>query len=89
MNRFSGGSGVLVIALGGPTHAQQKPATAADKAAAEEGDGRRGQDGAEMAEAMARAQQKVAEEAQAPAGIEAAREEEASPRPSFRSIWKS
>lgn len=78
MNRSLGGIAVLAIALAVPTHAQQKPATAADKAAAEKAmdDAAKGSAkmAAEMAEAVARAQQKVAEEARLKS-IEAAREE--------------
>jgi hypothetical protein len=69
MNRSLVGVAALAIALVVPTHAQQKPATAADKAAAEKAAAKAAMDeaaqrGIEMAEAMARAQQKVAEEAQ-------------------------
>ena len=35
MNRYLAGVAVLVIVFGGPVYGQQKPATAADKAAAE------------------------------------------------------
>ena len=59
------GVAVLVIALGGPAYAQQKPATADDKAAAEKAMDDALKRGVEMAEAMARAQRKVAEEAEA------------------------
>ena len=63
MNRSLAGVAVLAIALAVPTYAQQKPATAADKAAAEKAMDDAGKRAVEMAEAMARAQQKVAEEA--------------------------
>ena len=64
MNRSLVGVAALAIALVVPAHAQQKPATAADKAAAEKAIDDAAKRAAEMAEAMARAQQKVAEEAQ-------------------------
>ena len=64
MNRSLVGVAALAIALVVPAHAQQKPATAADKAAAEKAMDDAAKRAAEMAEAMARAQQKVAEEAQ-------------------------
>lgn len=54
---------MLAIALAVPTHAQQKPATTADKAAAEKAMDNAAKQAVEMAEAMARAQQKIAEEA--------------------------
>lgn len=76
MNRSLVGVAALAIALAVPTHAQQKPATAADKAAAEKAMDDAAKRAAEMAEAMARAQQKVADEARQKS-IEAAREEEA------------
>ena len=63
MNRSLVGVAALAIALVVPAHAQQKPATAADKAAAEKAIDDAAKRAAEMAEAMARAQQKVAEEA--------------------------
>lgn len=67
---------MLAIALAVPAHAQQKPATAADKAAVEKAMDDAVKRGAEMAEAMARAQQKVAEEERL-RNIERLREEEA------------
>ena len=67
---------MLAIALAVPTSAQQKPATAADKAAAEKAMDDALKRSVEMAEAMARAQQKVAEEAKRKQ-IEDLREEEA------------
>ena len=76
MNRLMTGVAVLAIALAVPAHAQQKPATAADKAAVEKAMDDAVKRGAEMAEAMARAQQKVAEEERL-RNIERAREEEA------------
>jgi hypothetical protein len=76
MNRYLAVVAVLVSALGGPAYAQQKPATAADKAAAEKAMDDAAKRGVEMAEAMARAQQKVAEEARQKQ-VEALREEEA------------
>ena len=76
MNRFLAGVAVLAIALAAPAFAQQKPATAADKAAAEKAVDDAARRAAEMAEAMARAQQRVADEAKQKQ-IEALREEEA------------
>jgi hypothetical protein len=76
MNRFPAGVAVLTAALAFPAYAQQKPATAADKAAVEKAMDDAVKRGAEMAEAMARAQQKVAEEERL-RNIERAREEEA------------
>jgi hypothetical protein len=81
INRSLAGVAVLATALAVPVHAQQKPATAAEKAAAEKAEAKAAMDdavkrGAEMAEAMVRAQQKVAEEARRKS-IEDAREEEA------------
>jgi hypothetical protein len=63
----------LVVSV--PIHAQQKPATAADKAAAEKAMDEAAKRAAEMAEAMARAQQKVADEAAAAKREEAIRAE--------------
>ena len=63
MNRLTAGVAVLTLALAAPGYAQQKPATAADKAAAEKAMDDAAKKAAEMAEAMARAQQKVVEEA--------------------------
>ena len=76
MNRFLGGVAVLAIALAVPTHAQQKPATAAEKGAVEKAMDDALKRGADMAEAMARAQQKVAEEERL-RQVERLREEEA------------
>lgn len=75
MNRYLGGFAVLVT-LGGPAYAQQKPATAADKAAEKAAMDEAAKRAAEMAEAMARAQQRVADEARQ-RSIEAEREAEA------------
>jgi hypothetical protein len=76
MNRFLAGVVVLAIALAVPAHAQQKPATAADKAAAEKAMDDAAKRSVEMAEALARAQQRVAEEARQKS-IAAEREAEA------------
>jgi hypothetical protein len=84
MNRSLAGIAVLAIALAvPPIHAQQKPATAADKAAAEKAAADQkasieamARMAAQQAEAVARAQQKVAEEERL-RNIERAREEEA------------
>jgi hypothetical protein len=80
---FAAAAVALVIAFGVSTHAQQKPATAADKAAAdkEAADQKAGMEAmakmaAQQAEAVARAQQKVVEEARK-RDIELAREQEA------------
>ena len=62
-NRFLAGVAVLAIALAVPAHAQQKPATAAEKGATEKAMDDAAKRATEMAEAMARAQQKIAEEA--------------------------
>jgi hypothetical protein len=67
---------VLSSLCAGSTYAQQKPATAVDKAAAEKAMDEAAKRAAEMAEAMARAQQKVADEARQKS-IEAEREAEA------------
>ena len=78
MKRYVAGVAVLVVALGAPVLAQQKPATAADKAAekaaTDEAAKRSAEMAAQMAEAAARAQQKVAEEARQ-RDLAAAREE--------------
>jgi len=77
MNRTLAGVAALAIAVAIPTHAQQKPATAADKGAAEramdEAARRAAEMAAQQAEAVARAQQKVAQEAQAAKQAEQAR----------------
>jgi hypothetical protein len=70
MNRFAAGIAVLTFALAVPGYAQQKPATAADKATAEKDAAAQkaamenmAKMAAQQAEAVARAQQRVAEEA--------------------------
>ena len=62
----------VVLTFAASVDAQQKPPTAADKAAAEKAMDEAAKRAAEMAEAMARAQQRVAEESRA-RDIEAAR----------------
>ena len=77
IKRSLAGVAVLALALAVPTHAQQKPATAADKAAAEKAAMENmAKMAAQQAEAVARAQQKVAEEERR-RNMERAREEEA------------
>jgi hypothetical protein len=82
MNRSLAGVAVLAIVLAVPAHAQQKPAGAADKAAAEKTAAEKAamenmaKMAAQQAEAVARAQQKVAEEERR-RNMERAREEEA------------
>jgi hypothetical protein len=80
--------GIVILALAASVHAQQKPATAADRAAADKAaaakaaaDQKAGEENmarmaAQQAEAVARAQQKVAEEARR-RDLERARDEEA------------
>lgn len=76
-NRYLAGVAVLVIALGVPAYAQQKPATAAEKEAAEQKAAMEAMArmAAQQAEAVARAQLKVAEEERR-RNMELAREEE-------------
>ena len=77
VNRYATMLAALVMAASVSLAAQQKPATAADKAAAEKAAASAmAKMAAEQAEAVARAQQKVAEEARR-RDIERAREEEA------------
>jgi hypothetical protein len=62
MKRFALPAFVLTLALGVPVSTQQKPQTAAEKAEAKAAMDEAAKRGAEMAEAIARAQQKVADE---------------------------
>ena len=75
VKRSLAGVALLVVALGVPAFAQQKPATAADKGATEKAMDEAAKRAVEMAEAMARAQQKVADEAAAAKREEARRAE--------------